>query len=48
VNMHKHAGEQLIRMFNQEVIDLRRRLESLEYMLQEVEHEIRREAKEAE
>ena len=48
MNMHRDAGEQLIRMFNQEVIDLRRRLESLEYMLLEVEHEIRKEAKEAE
>jgi len=48
MNMHHDAGEQLIKLFNQELIQLRRKQESLELLMLEIEREIRREAKEAE
>jgi len=48
VNMHRNAGEQLIKLFNQELIQIRRKQESLELVMREIEHEIRREAEQNE
>jgi len=48
MNMHKHASEQLIKLFNQELVEIRRKQESLELLMLEVEHEIRREAEQNE